>query len=256
MKGMMIFMKKTVVFLLLAILLLSSCTTRGSDFSGFRDIVSRFSAENSGESSSETERTTSNTLGLFASKDKKAFVIAQEAYEELCSAADLTISVMSSIYGAWYFGIYKSKDSSSSIMTDLAMETKLSVFEIKAGADSLVENYFVSESTLQSVLLGKNDDIKSFQYCTAIVDEAYRLNGVFDEIQECISAAYSALKTMTADYDDYKHYPTLKEFYAKVSSYAEFADNTTGSFEQLKTTMTDYENSIRTYRSDLAFVFD
>ena len=59
-------------------------------------------------------------------RTQKAFDIAKEAYTELCNAADLTISVMDSVYGAWYFGIYKAGDSTtSSVISDLAKETSL-----------------------------------------------------------------------------------------------------------------------------------
>ena len=40
--------------------------------------------------------------------------IMKKAYEKLNDVADLCIKGMDDIYGAWYFGIYKSRDSSES----------------------------------------------------------------------------------------------------------------------------------------------
>lgn len=189
-------------------------------------------------------------------KDQQAYDTANEAYLNLCSAADLTISVMDSVYGAWRFGIYDADDSTSStVLTNLAKETSLSKSELEAGVKSLAESFDVSESNLLSALVSESKDISNWQFCLYVVHEAYNANGVFDEIRTNIDAANNALKTMTANYDDYKHYPALKEFYSKISSYFEFAENPSGSFQQLANTINDYENSIRTYRSDLSFIF-
>jgi hypothetical protein len=189
-------------------------------------------------------------------RDQKAFDTAKDAYTELSNAADLTISVMDSIYGAWYFGIYKAKDSSTTtVIADLAKNTSLSQSDLQKALKSTADKYDVSEATLLWALADKADSISSWQFCLDVVKEAYSINGTFDRIQSSIDTADASLKTMTAEFDDYKHYPTLKDFYSKVASYAEFAQSPTGSFQQLKDTISDYENSIRTYRTDLSFVF-
>lgn len=188
-----------------------------------------------------------------AAKDQQAFDTAKESYQSLCDAADSVIDVMDSVYGAWYFGIYKADDSSTSkVVSDLAANTSLSTSEIDAAIKSIEESTGFGESLFKYLLI--DDD--AFSYCLYVVKEAYELNGVFDSIKNNLDAANTALKTMTADFDDYKHYPTLKQFYSKVSSYAEFSQSPSGSFQQLKDTISDYENDIRTYRQDLSFVFD
>lgn len=194
---------------------------------------------------------------LASRRDQEAFDTAKEAYTSLCEAADMTVSVMSSVYGAWYFGIYKADDSSSSnVVANLAKEVALSQSELDAGVKSLATTLSVDESTLKYAMYKGTGDTKAWQYCLFVVNESYVVNGNFGDIQSKIDTANAALKTMTNEFDDYKHYPTLKEFYAKVSSYAEFSQNPSGSFQQLKDTINDYENSIRTYRSDLSFVFE
>ncbi|MBP7212939.1 MAG: hypothetical protein KBA03_01770 [Anaerolineaceae bacterium] len=192
-----------------------------------------------------------------AIKDQKAFDTAKEAYTALSNAADSTISVMDSIYNAWYFGIYDADDSSpETVISDLAKEVPLSREELDAGLQSLAKELDDDESGLLRLMASDSRNVSNWQWLLYLINESYNVNGKFDEIQENIDLANVALKTMTAEFDDYKHYPALKELYSKVVSYAEFAQSPTGSFQQLSGTITDYENDIRTLRSDLSFVFD
>ena len=190
-------------------------------------------------------------------EEQRAFEVAKVAYGELCAAADLTRPVMSSVYSAWSFGIHNASNSTTSnILTNLARETNLTAGELQAGVKSLAESMGSAESTILSTMTSASRDISNWQWCLFVLEEAYVVNGTFDTIQEHIDAANAALRAMTADYDDYKHFPNLKDFYSLVLSYAEFAQSPTGSFNQLVDTKNDYENSIRRLRNDLGFVFD
>ena len=190
-------------------------------------------------------------------KTQEAFDTAKKAFTSLCEANDIVVSVMNSIYGAWYFGIYKADDSSSTtIIINLAKEVALSESELNAGVTSMASRLSVKESTLKYAMNKGVGDSKAWEYCLYAVNESYIVNGSFDKIQTNINIANAALKTMTNDFDDYKHYPTLKELYAKISAYYVFAQSPSGSFQQLKDTINGYENDIRTLISDLSFVFE
>lgn len=192
-----------------------------------------------------------------AIKDQKAFDTAKEAYTALCDVADSTFSVMDSVYGAWRFGIYETRGSFPAlVILNLAKQIPLSREELDVGLESLAKNLNVTEDDLLLWMTTDNKNVSNWQWLLYLVGESYNTNGVFEEIQENIDIANAALKSMTAEFDDYKHYPALKEFYSKVVSYAEFAQSPSGSFQQLSGTISDYENDIRTLRSDLSFVFD
>jgi len=189
-------------------------------------------------------------------KDKQAFEIANGAYEKLCTASDSTITVMTDIYEAWRFGIHDADDSTvSTVIDDLSKHTSVSKNDLEAGVASFAKQFDSTEKTLLYAMVNGSGDVQSWQWCLMVMEEAYKINGTYDNIRTNIEEANTALKTMTTEYDDYKHYPTLKEFYSKVSSYFDFAENPSGSFNQLVDTKNDYENSIRTYRSDLDFIF-
>ena len=173
---------------------------------------------------------------------------AKQAYEQLNKVADLCANGMDDIYGAWYFGIYKASDTKSyeSVYDNMARETPhFSSDELKTAGEMI----FSADMT---ELLMKND----WQYCLYVVEEAITLRGDYDTIDTELNAAQNILQELTKTYDDYSYYPKLKDYFAAVSSYVEFFKSPSGSFTQLSDTINGYENNIRTYRSDVGFLFN
>ena len=192
-----------------------------------------------------------------ARRDREAFDTAKEAYTALCEAADETIALIDDIYESWLFGIYDADEcTSSTIVSTLAKEIGVSVGAMEDAVESYATSMEVDADTVKYVMINGAGSSSAWQYCLHVTQQIYKDDGTIDNINSKIQSANAALKTMTSDFDDYKHYPILKDFYSKVSSYASFAQELGVSFEQLKNTITDYENSIRTYKSDLSFVFD
>lgn len=168
---------------------------------------------------------------------------AKAAYDKLNEAAQLCIDGMDDIYGAWYFGIYEADDCTSrNLYNEFALKTPhFMSSQLKDAADLLG----VSDYTVMS----------DWQYCLYVVEAAIVTKGTYVEVDNLLSDAQKIMQTLTDEYDDYEYYPKLKEYYAKVSSYAEFFKNPTGSFKQLADTINDYENGIRTYQTDVGFLF-
>ena len=98
--------------------------------------------------------------------------------------------------------------------------------------------------------------IADFDESVDIAIYALSANGTLSELEKALNTAKSELKTMTQEYRDYTEYPNLKALYSEVDSYAAFVQNPACSFEQLKTIIEKYETNIRTYKADLAFVFE
>ena len=84
----------------------------------------------------------------------------------------------------------------------------------------------------------------------------YEKDGTFAQVETSLANAKEELKTMTQQYSDYKYYPSLKSLYSELDAYAEFLKSPSCSFAQLKNIMSDYESKIRTYQSDLSFIFE
>ena len=177
---------------------------------------------------------------------KAQFECGKKAYDELVKASTICEDMGDALYGAWYFAIYEADDySGSSRISAFASETGLSSSDIYAVGEEMGYN-----STLLPYAL---DDFSTAVY---VVLAVYEANGKTEELNTALANAKTELKTMTEKYSDYSQYPSLKSFYSEVDSYATFLKSPSGSFEQLKTTIETYEKSIRTYKSDLSFVFE
>lgn len=98
------------------------------------------------------------------------------------------------------------------------------------------------------------DDL--FSFCVIVVGNAYIVNGKVAEAQGYLDEAKVQLRSLGENYSDYEHYPALKGYYTTTVSYFEFCQDPTGSFNQVKTTIGNYRDTIRGYKSDLKYAFE
>lgn len=169
---------------------------------------------------------------------------AKIVYQKLNDVSKLCFDGMDDIYGAWHWGIYKAnKAYSGLVIYDLADSTP---------------HFTSTELTNAATLLGVTEAQlkKDFNYPLLVVKTALTNRGDYESVMEMMNEAQTLLQELTATYDDYTYYPKLKDYYSAVDSYANFFSNTTGSFSQLADTINNYENSIRTYQSDVGFLFN
>jgi len=190
-----------------------------------------------------------NRLTLVEAQEKYAelqseltYENAKKAYEALKEVADMCVTGMDAVYGAWYYGIYKADAKYGVTFYALSLETPgFSSSEIEDAAKVIG----MKESSLKG----------NWQNCLNLVLSAIALRGDYTAIDEKMSAAEDILQELTSTYDDYTYYPKLKSYYSAVSSYVDFYENPTGSFKQLADTVKEFENTIRTYEADVSFLF-
>lgn len=196
----------------------------------------------SSDNNAESEKTPDKT--------QVQYECGKSAYDELSKAAEICAKMGDAVYGAWYFAIYEADydllDSSEDALYDLSDKVGVSVDDLTVAA----EEYLGDLAGFVQIYL---DD---FNYTVHIVSKALEINGTVTELDTALSNSKAQLKTMTQEYSDYDQYPMLKSLYSEIDSYASFLKAPTGSFEQLKTTIEKYETNIRTYKSDLSFVFE
>lgn len=169
---------------------------------------------------------------------------AKEAYEKLKAVAELCVSGMDDIYGAWYFGIYNADDAyNDSFYYEMSKDVPgFNAIELEEAGNALC----VKVSTAK----------KDWQYSLYIVEAAITARGDYDTITANMADAEKVLQALTEEYDDYTYYPKLKDYYASIKSYVEFFTSPSGSFKQLADTINNYENGIRTLESDVSFLFN
>lgn len=201
-------------------------------------------------------------------KTKKAFETSKEAYNNIEAAYEIIDAMDHDIYEAWRAGIYDDDEIESGGVSSLAKKLNLSESDLKKGlTKAIMGNDYDTQSAEDiqyiednlDILLKVCDDkmgISLFTLCVNGVVEAYKLNGKADEAQKNLETAKGLMKTLSNDYSDYEHYPALKDFYTTTSSYYDFCVNPTGTFEQLKSTLEDYRNKERDYKSNLDYIFE
>ncbi len=200
-------------------------------------------------------------------KDKKAFEASKAAYDNVNSAYEITEKYGSDIYEAWRLGIYEKKDLQKNGCSTLAKELSLTEDEIAAGAGYTAakvvgENWDSLSEEEKENYIGRADKYFSnfedemFTWCVELTSNAYIVNGKVEEAQKYLDEAKIQMKELSSDYSDYEHYPALKGYYTTTSSFFDFCQNPTGSFEQLKTTVEDYKSTARDYNADLDYIFE
>ena len=199
--------------------------------------------------------------------NEKAFVASKAAYDNIDIAYEITEQFGSDIYEAWRLGIQDDDEILKEGVAHLATELSLSEEELKEGvvyaiAGMTGEDYAgmsdedkatFTENTAAVFKLVEDD---LFSFCVMVVTGAYNANGKVEEAQTALDDAKSQMKELSDKYSDYEHYPNLKGYYTTTSSFFDFCQNPTGSFEQIKDTVNDYKNDARDYISDLDYIFE
>ena len=200
-------------------------------------------------------------------KDKKAFEASKAAYDNVNSAYEITEKYGSDIYEAWRLGIYEKKNLRKNGCSTMAEELSLTEDEIAAGAAYTVadikgESWDSLSEEEKEDYIGRADKYFSifeddmFSWCVKLTSNAYIVNGKVAEAQEYLNEAKTQMKELSNDYSDYEHYPALKGYYTTTSSFFDFCQKPTGTFEQLKTTVEDYISTARDYNADLDYIFE
>ncbi len=199
--------------------------------------------------------------------DKKAFEASKAAYDNVDIAYEITEQFGSDLYEAWRLGIYDDEEILEDGVAHLATELSLSEDELKEGVGYVMaemtgedwsemsdeDKATITENT--DIIFGMMED-DLFSFCVMVVTGAYTANGKVEEAQNALNAAKAQMKELSENYSDYEHYPNLKGYYTTTSSFFDFCQNPTGSFEQVKDTINDYKNEARDYISDLDYIFE
>lgn len=197
--------------------------------------------------------------------DKKAYEASKAAYDNIDIAYEITQKFGEDIYEAWRIGIYD-KDEIS--VKYLASELNLSEEEITEG---IVYTFFsfTNDMTYEEAPEDKKQVLRDsadiyftmfeedlFSACVELVRGAYSANGKITEAQNALNEAKAQMKELSEKFSDYEHYPNLKGYYTTTSSFFDFCQKPTGSFEQVKETINNYRNTARDYASDLDYIFE
>ena len=200
-------------------------------------------------------------------KNKKAFEASKAAYNNVNSAYQITEEIASDVYEAWRLGISEKSNIAMGGCAYLADRLHISKDEVVTGVaytmakrsglnwDELSkEEKKTYSSNADSAFLRSGDSM--FSWCVSVVVNAYIANGEVKKVQGYLTEAKEQIKELSDKYSDYEYYPALKGYFTTTSSFFEFCQSPTGSFNQLQTTMEDYKTTARDYKADLDYIFE
>ncbi|MCI7135456.1 MAG: hypothetical protein MSA04_10620 [Clostridiales bacterium] len=254
-------MERIAALLLCAIMLLSLCACGKSEAvsaaeNAIKDIgevtaasgdaIARAQKLYSILTESEKEKV-SNRLALIEAQDEfkelqgdVTYTSAKEAYEKLNEAAELCISGMKSIYGAWSYAKSNTNQFGS-----------FRVDGISLGKAAPAANSHIHDGI--KALGIESGDWVSWTYAGYIAQAALEAKGVYNTVSTDMEEAGDIIRTLSQN-EDSSYYPKLNEYYSAVYSYVDFFKEPSGNdLEQISDVMSNHEKEISS--ADAGFLF-
>lgn len=260
---------KKVVSLALALLICFMLT--GCDGSQYKKAISMYEEGRFEEAASEFMELGSYKNSVEMAKKCKnayAFEVSKRAYEHINIAYNITEQLASDIYEAWRLAIFEEEEILEGGAAHLATGLYLSAEEIKTGAayyafTSILDEDWneMPEDDKRSYINIADDFFRAFEddllsFCVFSVIGAYTVDGTIEEAQTALNAAKAQMKELSQQYSDYEHYPNLKGYYTTASSFLNFCNNPTGTFNQMKDAINSYRKEARDLISNLNYIFE
>lgn len=220
----------------------------------------------------EKESIADSAIILEDARSAYIFELSKMAYQNVCSAYDITHKFGSDLYNAWYVATHESEylQNRNTIQYLLAEVQYLDEADLQKGlAFVLAKNkyhenwYELSEDQqndyIELAIAYNGDDFFNETNCLYITSwsiiRAYELNGQTAQAQEYLDRAKIYMLELSEKYSDYQHYPNLKNFFTMTSAYLDVCCDSGLSFSQYANTKNQYEKEARNYMNDLDFIF-
>lgn len=199
--------------------------------------------------------------------DKKAFEKSSIAYDNINAAYELTLRFAEDFYRAWRIGVYEEETVQGNFADYLSEELSLSKDDIIEGMARQM-GQAMAKKEWEELTQNEQDEYLEIAkgeflwegsvhgFLTYSVSNAYVANGTVETIQDALNISKEQMKELSEEYSDYEHYPNLKGYYTTTSSLLDFLLNPEGSFDMFASTVNEYMNTARDYKSDLAFIFE
>lgn len=244
-------------------------------------------------SNSESESEGNQTTSQEQNSNNEAYELSKEAYDNITIAYDIIENLGEDIYQAAQEGAFYKKEVINGGTEYLAKKLKITKEELAEGiAFMTVGSLGLSEEmdeegisqieditqildkmceiwenasegdknlwrTNADLMLIEMSSKATFQWtCADFVIFSYVANSQIDEAKTALDNAKSIMKQLSNDHSDYEHYTSLKDYYSTTSAFYDFCLTTPGNIEQFGTTLNEYRNDARKYRSEIEFAFE
>ena len=226
-------------------------------------------AEKAYEALTEKEKESIAESAVILNDARSAYIfeLSKLAYQNINSAYDITHKFGADVYEAWLIGATNPMAIQKMGVAYLANCVSLTEDEIKGGLgyfqayidhknwDDLTEAEKKQYVDNGDAFLKGVSNSNVLQTSIYTIPFAYIVNGKTEEAQATLNNAKNMMRELSKNYSDYEHYPNLKEYYTTVNAYFNFCQMPKGTFTMVETTINEYMNDIRDFRSDLDFIF-
>lgn len=152
-------------------------------------------------------------------------------------------TIMDSIYGSWYFQVYKADNYfNSNILTPYSEATGIPKSKVKSiikeicGADA--DGYTMAAA------------IQTLSYNITIVTTYYEQKGTYKKISNNLKNAKKYIKKMSNSASKKKLY---QDYYNAVNKYYKYIDDPSGSFSELDNKIDSFEEKISDCQEELSW---
>lgn len=188
-----------------------------------------------------------NRMALFEAQDAfealygdVTYESAKAAYTKLSEAADLCISGMKSIYGAWSYARSNTNQYGSFRVDGIGL----------GGAAPAAKSHIYEG--IEAVGAESGDWI-NWSYAGYIAKAALEAKGIYDTIGADLTEAGDIIRKLSENGDS-TYCPKLNDYYSAVYSYVDFFKEPSGNdLEQISDVMSDHEKEISA--ADAGFLF-
>ena len=157
--------------------------------------------------------------------------------ERLCKSG------MGIISAAWHFGIWDAPECETNIVIErLSAQIGFDVSFIKKNG-----GYTADE------LVNGDGNFDGWEFCLMTAENCLAADGSYTSVNDSLDSARDLIREIPTDYE---HYQNLKNYYTKVTAYAAYFENISGSYNDLTKAITEYESNIQTVKEPLLFDFD
>ena len=208
--------------------------------------------------------------------NKKAFELSKSAFDNIQEAYEKLDIIGNDILSVWNLGIYSDYElrqwgegldlfcnnvslSRDDVLDGLAYlewkaENELNYEYYKESVREYDDLHFYSPHVEDCGLLWRYDN--TFSACIDLVVESYRQNGMLAEIESLLSQASQDIKELSENHSDYEHYENVKKYFSAVNTYFNFCSNPSGTLEQAKENINNYNNTANECYNSLYYFFE
>lgn len=219
-----------------------------------------------GHAAADTAKTQKNEAA--EQKEKAAFEAASSIYTNINIAYEITQKYGNDLSEACLLSFTDEDELVKNGVKFLAKNLNASEEELLEGlvyavaVDALGEDWEkVSETEketyreLADTAFGfMGDDLSGL--CILVVKGTYKVNGDIKKAEKALDTAKAQLKQLKQDYPDYEYYSDLLDYYTATNRFFDYCVEPTGSYLNLMSAASEYQDEIEKHISALEFAFE